>query len=187
MIYPFIVNNPGEAAAAKRRLGAVTIGHLTPPMRAAGAARRGGAAGAADRRIRHRRRHGPPPHRPAARQILDRAAGAGLLDESGAPPGTPEDDALARLDAYLCDVKELQIRDGLHVYGQRRMPRAWPLLPPGAERCAAAERAALLAALDGRFVPPGPAGAPSAGRADVLPTGRNLAGVDPRSCRPAPP
>ncbi len=37
VIYPFIVNNPGEAAAAKRRLGAVTIGHLTPPLRRAGA------------------------------------------------------------------------------------------------------------------------------------------------------
>ena len=36
MIYPFIVNNPGEAAAAKRRLGAVTIGHLTPPLKSAG-------------------------------------------------------------------------------------------------------------------------------------------------------
>ena len=32
MIYPFIVNNPGEAATAKRRLGAVTIGHITPPI-----------------------------------------------------------------------------------------------------------------------------------------------------------
>ena len=36
VIYPFIVNNPGEAAAAKRRLGAVTIGHLTPPLKSAG-------------------------------------------------------------------------------------------------------------------------------------------------------
>src|SRR5205085_11895394 len=36
VIYPFIVNNPGEAAAAKRRLGAVTIGHLTPPLQSAG-------------------------------------------------------------------------------------------------------------------------------------------------------
>ena len=35
-IYPFIVNNPGEAAQAKRRIGAVTIGHLTPPLIAAG-------------------------------------------------------------------------------------------------------------------------------------------------------
>nr|WP_243444202.1 cobaltochelatase subunit CobN [Acetobacter persici] len=33
VIYPFIVNNPGEAATARRRLGAVTIGHMTPPVR----------------------------------------------------------------------------------------------------------------------------------------------------------
>ena len=36
VIYPFIVNNPGEAAQAKRRISAVTIGHLTPPLVAAG-------------------------------------------------------------------------------------------------------------------------------------------------------
>ena len=36
VVYPFIVNNPGEAAQAKRRLTAVTIGHLTPPLSAAG-------------------------------------------------------------------------------------------------------------------------------------------------------
>ena len=34
MIYPFIVNDPGEAAQAKRRIGAVTIGHLPPPLAA---------------------------------------------------------------------------------------------------------------------------------------------------------
>jgi cobaltochelatase CobN len=45
---------------------------------------------------------------------------------------------------------------------------------------AAAETAALLKALDGRRVPPGPAGAPSRGRRDVLPTGRNLFIADPR-------
>jgi cobaltochelatase CobN len=32
VIYPFIVNDPGEAAQAKRRLGAVTLGHLPPPL-----------------------------------------------------------------------------------------------------------------------------------------------------------
>ena len=45
---------------------------------------------------------------------------------------------------------------------------------------AAAERAALLGALDGRRVPPGPAGSPVRGRRDVLPTGRNLFTADPR-------
>ena len=37
VVYPFIVNNPGEAAQAKRRIGAVTIGHMTPPLIDAGA------------------------------------------------------------------------------------------------------------------------------------------------------
>ena len=40
---------------------------------------------------------------------------------------------------------------------------------------------ALIAALDGRFVASGPAGSPARGRLDVLPTGRNLFAVDPRS------
>ena len=180
VIYPFIVNNPGEAAAAKRRLGAVTIGHLTPPLRPAGVH---GAAATLERLIdEYAAADGMDRRRTALlrTEILDRAATAGLLDESGVAPGTPDDDALARLDAYLCDVKELQIRDGLHVFGTQPDPDRLALLPPGAALCAAAERAGLLAALDGRFVPPGPAGAPSAGRTDVLPTGRNLAGVDPR-------
>jgi cobaltochelatase CobN len=61
------------------------------------------------------------------------------------------------------------------------------LLPEGegfGERvaaCGAAESLGLLRALGGRFVPPGPAGAPARGRLDVLPTGRNLYAIDPRS------
>jgi cobaltochelatase CobN len=48
------------------------------------------------------------------------------------------------------------------------------------DACAKAEMSALLRALEGRFVEPGPAGAPSRGRVDVLPTGRNLFCIDPR-------
>ncbi len=190
VIYPFIVNNPGEAAAAKRRLGAVTIGHLTPPLGEGGAH---GEARVLERLIDEyaaadgldRRRTGL-----LRRDILDRAEAVGLLAESGVDRDATDDDALARLDAYLCDVKDLQVRDGLHVYGRPpphrdRMLAALRRGSPGADaadldRCAAAERVALLAALDGRFVPPGPAGAPTRGRADVLPTGRNLATIDPR-------
>jgi cobaltochelatase CobN len=190
VINPFIVNNPGEAAAAKRRLGAVTIGHLTPPL-GEGAAH--GEAAALERLIDEyaaadgldRRRAGL-----LRREILERADLAGLLAESGVPRDAAAEDALARLDAYLCDVKDMQLRDGLHVYGrpppQRdRMLDALRRSDPGADGAAldaspAAERAALLAALDGRFVVPGPAGAPTRGRADVLPTGRNLATIDPR-------
>ena len=190
VINPFIVNNPGEAAAAKRRLGAVTIGHLTPPL---GEGRAHGEAAALERLIDEyaaadgldRRRAGL-----LRRDILERADAAGLLAESGVPRDAADEDALARLDAYLCDVKDMQLRDGLHVYGrpplQRdRMLDALRRSDPGADGAAldaspAFERAALLAALDGRFVAPGPAGAPTRGRADVLPTGRNLATIDPR-------
>ncbi len=130
VIYPFIVNNPGEAAAAKRRLGAVTIGHLTPPLRPAGlhdeAARlerlidEYAAADGLDRRRSALLRD----------QILDRAGSAGLLAESGVAPDAGADDALAGLDAYLCDVKDLQIRDGLHIYGRAPDPARRALMPP---------------------------------------------------------
>ncbi|MCK8785210.1 cobaltochelatase subunit CobN [Roseomonas sp. NAR14] len=197
VVYPFIVNNPGEAAIARRRLGAVTIGHLTPPLRAAGS--HGEAATLEHLLDEYAAADGLDRRRAALlrREILDRAAGSGLLDECGATPDLPDIDALAKLDAWLCDVKELQIRDGLHVFGTPPAPerraalldalrRTSPAVPPETlaarlDACAGAERAALLAALDGRFVAPGPSGAPSRGRADVLPTGRNLTGIDPRA------
>jgi cobaltochelatase CobN len=188
VIYPFIVNNPGEAAAAKRRLGAVTIGHNTPPLQRAGLS---GRAAALERLIdEFAAADGLDRRRASAlrREILAEATTSGLLAESGARPEVEgEDAALARLDAYLCDVKDMQIRDGLHVFArppapaQRAALLAAGLDPAGLDACAEAEGRALLAALDGRFVPPGPAGAPTRGRPDVLPTGRNLITFDPRA------
>jgi len=52
---------------------------------------------------------------------------------------------------------------------------------PRLDACGVRERAALLRGLDGRFVPPGPGGAPTRGRIEVLPTGRNFFSVDPRA------
>lgn len=197
VIYPFIVNNPGEAAAAKRRLGAVTIGHLTPPLARAGAS---GEALELEKRIDEYAAADGLDRRRAdllRGEILSRAEACGLLVESGVAPGAEPAEALARLDAYLCDVKDLQIRDGLHVFGRtpqgerrRKLLDALRHSCAGAdaddlaarlEDCGRAERTALLSALDARFVPPGPAGAPSRGRADVLPTGRNLFTLDPRA------
>ncbi len=195
VIYPFIASNPGEAAAAKRRLGAVTIGHLTPPLREAGLH---GEDAELERLLdEYAAADGLDGRRTALlrRAVLERAAACGLLAEIGAAPCDPEAETLARLDAYLCDVKELRIRDGLHVLGVAPPPDRRALLLDGLARpgadgvalaaaldaCADAERDAVLAALDGRFVAPGPAGAPARGRADVLPTGRNLFAVDPRA------
>jgi cobaltochelatase CobN len=201
VVYPFIVNNPGEAVQAKRRLGAVTIGHLTPPLSAAGL--HGAMAemeglveeyASADGLDRRRLRF-------LEDEIVERAWNSGLAAECGLARGEPNQAAIAKLDAQLCDIKELSIRDGLHIYGRTPEAEARGALveamtvasgaqdTPDMRRsiddavaaCGRHEREALLAALDGRRVAPGPAGAPTRGRADVLPTGRNLTSIDPRS------
>jgi cobaltochelatase CobN len=203
VIYPFIVNNPGEAAQAKRRIGAVTIGHLTPPLIAAGS--HGGALELEGLFDEFAEAQGLDPRRARAiaALILERGRETGLLKECAAAD-KPPDEALIALDAWLCDLKEMRIGDGLHVFGHSPESAngfASPspvgegpgvrvvgcLLPAGeglSERiaaCGAGESLGLLRALGGRFVQPGPAGAPARGRPDVLPTGRNLYAIDPRS------
>jgi cobaltochelatase CobN len=167
VIYPFIVNDPGEAAQAKRRIGAVTLGHLPPPLSASTL----------------------PPNLvrleqlldeystadgldPARRQrlvaaIRDEARTAGVEDDLGLAASAAPAEAIPRIDRFVCDLKESQFGDGLHVFGRGD--------------CGDAERDALIAALSGRRVAPGPAGSPYRGRHDVLPTGRNLFAVDPRA------
>ena len=65
VVYPFIVSNPGEAAQAKRRIAAVTIGHLPPPLSRCRPRREPAEARAPRRRICAGRRARPPPPRPA--------------------------------------------------------------------------------------------------------------------------
>jgi cobaltochelatase CobN len=100
-----------------------------------------------------------------------------LAREAGIGAADVADDALRRIDAWLCDLKDLAVKDGLHIYGRAPAGSDDPLWLASAK----AERAALIAALDGRRVAAGPAGAPSRGRRDVLPTGRNLFTADPRT------
>ncbi|WP_245476102.1 cobaltochelatase subunit CobN [Mesorhizobium sp. M7A.F.Ca.US.006.01.1.1] len=177
VIYPFIVSNPGEAAQAKRRIAAVTLGHLPPPLTGAGLDENQhklerlvdeyAQADGLDRRRRDR----------LAKLIVDTAQKTGLASEAGVARTDAPDEALRRIDAWLCDLKDFAIKDGLHIYGRA------PEDEPDAMRrqSAASEKAALLAALDGRHVKAGPAGAPARGRSDVLPTGRNLFTSDPRT------
>jgi cobaltochelatase CobN len=192
VIYPFIVNNPGEAAQAKRRIGAATIGHLTPPLVA------GGSHGATlelealfDEFVQAQALD-PRRARAIAALILERGAETGLLKECAAE-GKPPEEALIALDGWLCDLKDMRVGDGLHVFG--RSPENSEGFASGLEldaeaaetlrervaACGAAESLGLLRALAGRFVQAGPAGAPARGRLDVLPTGRNLFAIDPRS------
>ncbi|MDP3959545.1 MAG: cobaltochelatase subunit CobN [Pseudorhodobacter sp.] len=164
VIYPFIVNDPGEAAQAKRRIGAVTLGHLPPPQ----------VASAVPPTLHRLERlldeystaDGLDPARRARliAQVRAEAQGAGVEADLGLAVSASPAEAITRIDRFVCDIKASQFGDGLHIYG-----------------AAAGEMAGLSAALAGRRVAAGPSGSPFRGRADVLPTGRNLYSVDPRA------
>lgn len=278
-LYPFIVNDPGEGAQAKRRIGAAIIDHLTPPLTRAESY---GALKALEVLVdEYYFAAGMDPRRLSSLRddILTLAANEGLDVDCGLDLSDGEE-ALAALDNYLCDLKEMQIRDGLHVFScspqgrlrtdllaalartPRRLgkgrdgsllralandlglgfdpldcrlgdpfagPRPQALaeqgdapwrtlgdtvermehlcaaliegapvdaewaetalvmeavrldLAPRIDACGPAEMAALMAGLDGRFIAPGPSGAPTRGRPEVLPTGRNFYSVDTRA------
>jgi cobaltochelatase CobN len=117
-LYPFIVNDPGEGAQAKRRAQAVIIDHLTPPLTRA-------------------ELYGPLQQLEALvdeyyeAQSLDPSRLPAISDRLWAllstsqvlgelPPAAPGEDLsalLPNLDTYLCELKEAQIRDGLHIFG----------------------------------------------------------------------
>jgi cobaltochelatase CobN len=277
-LYPFIVNDPGEGTQAKRRAHAVIIDHLTPPLTRAGSY---GAPAELERLIDEyydALRGDLRRVAPLAAEILERARAAGIDRDCGIAAGEDQAEALKKLDGFLCELKDLQIRDGLHVLGEspdgerldglllaiiraRRgtepddqsliralaadlglddplaldpaepwtgpkpqalqdgepnwrtvgdtierlealalrlvagaapPPPEWTatravlgwverVLRPAVAACGNAEIAGILAGLDGRFVMPGPSGAPSRGRPEVLPTGRNFYSVDTRA------
>ena len=282
-LYPFIVNDPGEGTQAKRRAQAVIVDHLTPPLTRAESYgpladlellvdEYYEAAGLDPRRLKVLRG-----------QILELTERIGLDKDCGIARDDGPDTALGKLDNYLCELKEMQIRDGLHIFGASpeggqltdllvaltRLPRGrgaggdasliralardlelggfdpldcelgapwtgprpealnsggtwrtngdtverleelaqalvagqteagteaepgWDAtkavletiaaqVRPAVAASGAAEIAGVLTGLDGRFVAPGPSGAPTRGRLDVLPTGRNFYSVDTR-------
>jgi cobaltochelatase CobN len=291
-LYPFIVNDPGEGSQAKRRTQAVIIDHLMPALTRAETY---GPLQKLERQMDEYYEALSLDPRRAQRlreDILARVLSEGLHAELGF--AKPTDEAargalLQRLDAYLCEIKESQIRDGLHILGSSPQGRqqidtlvalarfpggtapgqrsllvalaqdleldgvdgfnplspewalpwsgpfpavlqqlsgeawrhaghtrerlellarqlvaghvvadepwdatAWPqthpvlqrmrqVLRPRLDACGPQEITQCLRGLSGKFVPAGPSGAPSRGRPDVLPTGRNFYSVDTRA------
>ncbi len=276
LVYPFLVNDPGEGTQAKRRGHAVIVDHLIPPM--ARADSYGDLAKLEQLLDEHANLAALDPTKlPAVRaQIWTLIQAAQLHHDLGLderPDDHEFDDFLLHVDGYLCEVKDTQIRDGLHILGAApvgearvnlvlsilRASQMWSgtaaALPglrvalghvegsatasrtdvdrfeetahalvagmesagwdpdaaaglcaglaadaPGASpdavervlRFAADEVVPRLArtpdeignslhALAGGFVPAGPAGSPTRGLVNVLPTGRNFCSVDPKA------
>lgn len=117
-IYPFIVNDPGEGAQAKRRTSAVIIDHLMPPLVRAELHGEHARLEALIDEISSAMAGDPRRLDVLTRDLLEAAARIGLDADCGIAATDPAPTRLAKLDAYLCDLKELQIRGGLHVLGE---------------------------------------------------------------------
>lgn len=119
--YPFVVNNPGEGAQAKRRSHAVIVDHLPPPLAQAGATAglealepllaEHSTAATLDRRSLD----------PLHRRLWEALRATRLHEDLGLADAMPAAEAwpavIARVEAYLADVEGAQIRNGLHVLG----------------------------------------------------------------------
>jgi cobaltochelatase CobN len=120
LVYPFIVNDPGEGTQAKRRAHAVIVDHLVPPM--ARADTYGELAKLEQVLDEYATVAALDPDKlPALRaQIWSLIEAAHLHHDLGvdAQPGSAEfDEFVLHIDGYLCEVKDAAIRDGLHILG----------------------------------------------------------------------
>jgi cobaltochelatase CobN len=121
LIYPFLVNDPGEGTQAKRRAHATLVDHLIPPM--ARAETYGDIARLEQLLDEHATVAALDPGKlPAVRQQIWTLMRAAKMDHDLGLDERPDEDSfsdmLLHVDGWLCEIKDVQIRDGLHVLGQ---------------------------------------------------------------------
>ncbi|MET8599614.1 cobaltochelatase subunit CobN [Streptomyces althioticus] len=120
LIYPFLVNDPGEGTQAKRRVHATLVDHLVPPM--ARADSYGDIARLEQLLDEYAQIAAMDPAKlPAIRAQIWTLIQAARLDHDLGLDDRPDDegfdDMILHVDGWLCEVKDAQIRDGLHVLG----------------------------------------------------------------------
>ena len=121
LIYPFLINDPGEGTQAKRRAHATIVDHLVPPM--ARAESYGDIARLEQLLDEHANIAAMDPAKlPAVRAQIWTLIQAAKMDHdlglADRPHDAEFDDFILHVDGWLCEVKDMQIRDGLHVLGQ---------------------------------------------------------------------
>ncbi|MDP9117041.1 MAG: cobaltochelatase subunit CobN, partial [Actinomycetota bacterium] len=121
LVYPFLVNDPGEGTQAKRRVHATLVDHLVPPM--ARAESYGDVARLEQLLDEHAQIASMDPGKlPAVRAQIWTLIQAAKLDHDLGVDDRPHDaefdEFILHLDGWLCEIKDAQIRDGLHILGQ---------------------------------------------------------------------
>ncbi len=117
--YPFIINNPGEGTQAKRRSHAVIIDHLVPAMTTADSY--GDITRCEQLMDEYARAQGMDPQKlPMLRQQIWEVVQRAKLNEDLGVDEIPDDfdDFILHIDGYICELKDAQIRDGLHTLGE---------------------------------------------------------------------
>ena len=178
-IYLYAANNPSEATLAKRRSGAVTITHLTPPLATSGLYK--GLMELKDSLTRWRAMAPDDDARQALEDLI--ADQAETVDLGGEAPEA--------LWLKLLETEDALIPEGLHVVGAPMTEDARSAYLDLMQHADAETRArvsdllvqetelsAIMRALSGRFIAPVPGG-DLIRSADILPTGRNIHAFDP--------
>ena len=116
--YPFIVNDPGEGTQAKRRMHSVIIDHMTPPLTRAEIY--GDLSELENLVDEFYLADGLDPRRGKllAQNIIDASDRLGLSEDANIDEESDLYERLQGIDSHLCTIKELQIRNGLHIFGQ---------------------------------------------------------------------